>query len=64
MKFFYFKGLVMLVFIQISKILANIKLDETIVHAKPIKDRSKNVSRNLSHRVPLGVTKQKQSLKK
>jgi hypothetical protein len=64
MKFFHFKGLVMLVFIQISKIVANIKLDETIVLAKPIKDKSSILRRNLSHRAPLGVAKQKQSLKK
>jgi hypothetical protein len=44
----------MLFYIQISKIVANMKLHEIIVHYKQIKHKSINLSRNLGRRVPLG----------
>jgi hypothetical protein len=53
----------MLVFIQISKNVANIRLPEIIEHLKHAKDKSMNLSRNLSCRVLLGAAKKKQSLK-
>jgi hypothetical protein len=43
--------------------VANIKLHEIIVNSKQIKHKSVNLSRNLSHRVPLGSAKKKPSLK-
>jgi hypothetical protein len=36
---YYFKGLVMLFYIQISKIVANITVPEIIVHSKHIKHK-------------------------
>jgi hypothetical protein len=60
---YYFKGIVMLFYIQILKIVANIKVPEIIVHSKHIKHKSKNLSRNFSRRVPLGGAKKKPSLK-
>jgi hypothetical protein len=39
---YYFKGLVMLFYIQISKIVANIKVPEITVHSKHIKQKSIN----------------------
>jgi hypothetical protein len=52
----------MLVSIQISKNMANIRLLEIIENLKHTKDKSMNLSRNLGRRVPLGAAK-KQSLK-
>jgi hypothetical protein len=39
---YYFKGLVMLFYIQISKVVANIKVPKIIVHSKHIKHKSIN----------------------
>jgi hypothetical protein len=54
---YYFKGIVMLFYTPILKIVANIKLHEIIVHSKHIKQKSINLSRNLIRRVPLGGRK-------
>jgi hypothetical protein len=54
----------MLFYTQISKIVANIKLHEIIVHSKHIKQKSINLSRNLIRRVPLGGRKKETILKK
>jgi hypothetical protein len=54
----------MLFYIEISKIVANIKLHEIIVNSKQIKHKSVNISRNLSHRVTFRGRKKETIFKK
>jgi hypothetical protein len=61
---YYFKGIVMLFYTNISKIVANIKWHEIIVYSKHIKQKSINLSRILTRRVPLGGRKKETILKK